>query len=164
MARRVFFSFHYKQDSQRVQQVKQMGKVEGQPVLSSNEWEKIKRGGDDAIKEWINNEMRGKSCVVVLIGSQTAGRRWVKHEIKKAWGDGKGLVGIYIHNLKDLAGNQSSKGLNPFADFTLDGNALSSVVKAYDPPFLTSTYVYDNIKDNIASWVEEAVSIRNNYS
>ena len=94
MARRVFHSFHYQRDARRVQQVKQMGVLEGQPLLSSNRWEAIKRGGEAEIKKWISQEMAGKSCLVVLIGSQTAGRKWVKYEIKKAWNDGAGVMGV----------------------------------------------------------------------
>jgi hypothetical protein len=44
-----------------------------------------------------------------------------------------------------------------------DGKDLSSIVKAYDPPYSTSTDVYAHIKSNLEKWVEEAVSIRENY-
>jgi hypothetical protein len=33
MSEKVFFSFHYKQDSHRVQRIKQIGALEGQPLL-----------------------------------------------------------------------------------------------------------------------------------
>jgi Thoeris protein ThsB, TIR-like domain len=165
VARRVFYSFHYSRDSQRVSQVKNIGVVEGQRILSSNDWEKVKGGGDAAVKEWIETEMNGKSCVVVLIGSQTAGRKWVEYEFKKAWADGKGVVGVYIHNLKNLLGFQDAKGANPFAGFTVcDGKKdFATVVKAYDPPYSTSTSVYDYIKNNLAGWADEALTIRNNF-
>jgi len=165
MARRVFHSFHYDRDSWRVQQVKQMGVLEGQPLLSSNEWEKIKRGGDASIKKWIEDQMSGKSCVVVLIGSKTAGRKWVEYEFKKAWGDKKGVVGVYIHNLKDKQGYQDAKGSSPFGGFTLcEGKKdFAKVVKAYEPPYSTSTSVYDYIKGNLEDWVEEAIGIRNDF-
>ena len=119
MARKVFDSFHYARDSWRVQQVKNMGVLEGQPLLSSNDWEAVKRRGDAAIEAWIDEQMKGKSCVVILIGNQTAGRKWVKYELTKGWGDRKGLVGVYIHNLKNEAGSQDAKGSNPFSRFTL---------------------------------------------
>lgn len=166
MAWRVFHSFRYKYDSHRVQQIKQMGVLEGQQLLSSNEWETIKGKGDAAIKKWINEQMHGKSCLVVLIGGTTAGRKWVKYEIEKAWNDKRGVMGVYIHNLKDLDGKQSTKGRNPFDDFTVGSNQknMSSIVRAYDPPFTTSTYVYDHIKDNLADWVEQAIAVRNNFS
>lgn len=166
MARRVFFSFHYDADNWRASQVRNAGAVEANKPVDDNEWERITSGGDGAIKKWIADQMSGKSCIVVLIGNATAGRKWVKHEIKKGWSDGKGVVGIHIHNLKDVAGKQSSKGRNPFEDVVLNGNhkrPLSEVVKAYDPPFSTSTYVYDHIKNNIEDWVEEAIRIRSDH-
>ncbi len=165
MARKVFHSFDFARDSHRVSQVKNMGVVEGQPLLSSNEWEDVKKGGDTKIQEWIDEQMKGKSCVIVLIGNKTAGRRWVEYEFKKAWGDRKGVVGVYIHNLKNLSEVQDSKGTNPFNGFTLcEGKKqFSSVVKAYDPPYSSSTNVYDHIKNNLADWVEEAITIRENF-
>lgn len=157
MARKVFYSFHYKNDHWRVSQVRNMGVVEGQPLLSDNDWEEVEKGGDSAIEKWIDEQLNGKSCLVVLIGEKTSNRKWVKHEIKKAWEAKKGVVGVYIHNLKDKDSNQSSQGANPFDNVTVDGKKLSETVKAYNPPYSTSTNTYDHIKDNISSWVEEAI-------
>lgn len=165
MARRVFFSFHYKPDNWRTSQVRNMGVLEGNRPVTDNDWEQIKRGGDKAVQNWIDGQLKGKSCAIVLIGKSTAGRKWIKYEIEKSWNDEKGLLGIYIHNLLDKDEKQSVKGRNPFTDFTMDRDQkkLSSIVKAYDPPFSTSTNVYNYIKTNIDSWVEEAISIRDNY-
>jgi hypothetical protein len=162
MARKVFHSFYYARDSWRVQQVKQMGVVEGQPLLTSNQWEEVKRQGDAAIEKWIDMQMSGKSCVVVLIGSQTAGRKWVKYEIKKGWDSKKGVVGVYIHNLKNEQQQTATKGRNPFDDFNVGDKKLSAIVKAYDPQQTIYKSYYDYIKDNLAGWVEEAITIRNN--
>ncbi|MEV4291101.1 TIR domain-containing protein [Nonomuraea bangladeshensis] len=163
MARKVFYSFHYVPDNWRAATVRNAGVVEGNHPISDNDWEQVKAGGDTAIQAWIDKQFIGKSCAVVLIGSQTAGRKWINYEISKAWKDGKGVVGVYIHNLKNVEGKQTSKGRNPFSDFTLGGVALSSVVRAYDPPFTLSTYVYDHIKTNLEGWVEEAIEIRGRY-
>lgn len=160
MARRVFFSFHYEPDNWRAAQVRNMGVIEGNSPVSDNDWEEIKSGGDKAIQGWIDGQIKGKSCTIVLIGSNTAGRKWIKYEIRKSWNDGKGLLGIFIHNLKDSSGNQSTKGRNPFDDFNVDGKLLSSIVGAYNPPYTSSTKVYDYIKTNLADWVEEAISMR----
>ena len=162
MARKVFFSFHYKPDNWRAAQVRNMGRVEGNTPVSDNDWEAITQGGDAAIEKWIAEQLQGKSCAVVLIGAKTAGRKWIKYEIKKAWNDGKGVLGVHVHNLKDSDENQSDKGRNPFEDFKVgdDGKKLSEIAKAYDPPFSTSTYVYNHIKENLEAWVEEAISIR----
>jgi hypothetical protein len=165
MARNVFFSFDFKRDAHRVSQVKNMGVIAGQPLLSSNQWEQVEKGGAKAIKAWIDKQMQGKSCLVVLIGRSTAGRRWVDYEIEKAWNDGRGVVGVYIHNLKDLSGKQSLKGTNPFSSLTVGAKKtkLSTIVKAYDPPYTLSTSVYNHIQKNLAAWVDEAIEIRNAY-
>lgn len=164
MVRRAFYSFHYVPDNWRASQVRNMGVVEGNRPASDNDWETVKKNGDSAIQNWINGQLSGKSVAIVLIGANTAGRKWIKYEIKKAWGDGKGLLGIYVHNLKDNDGNQASKGKNPFDDFTVEGKSMSSIVKAYDPPYLASTYVYDYIKNNLSDWIEKAIEIRGKYA
>ncbi len=156
--RRVFLSFRYKNDNWRVQQIKNIGSIEGQPLLSSNEWEKVKQGGDDSVKRWINNQLDGKSCTVVLIGSDTANRKWVNYEISRSWDNNKYLVGIYIHKLKDVNGMQSSKGENPFRYVKLqNGKTLDQVVPCFDPVGSTSSEAYDWIKNNIEAIVDKAV-------
>lgn len=162
MARRVFFSFHYKPDNWRASQVRNAGVVEGNRPVSDNDWETVTKGGDAAIQRWIDDQLDGKSCAVVLIGANTAGRKWINYEIVKAWNDKKGVVGIHVHSLKDSEGLKSAKGANPFSGITLNKGAkkLSEVVKVYDPPFSVSTDAYDYIKKNLAAWVDEAVAIR----
>jgi hypothetical protein len=155
--RQVFYSFHFDNDVFRVQQIRNMGALEDNAPVSPNDWESIKRQGDAAIQKWIDDNMYYRSCVIVLIGSETANRPWVKYEIKKAWDDGKGLFGIHVHNLKDPRSGACSKGLNPFASFTLNGSPLSNTVACYDP---NSFDVYADIKKNIDSWVENAVAQR----
>ena len=163
MARKVFFSFHYVPDNWRASQVRKMGVIEGNCPCSDNDWESVTRGGNAAIKEWIDDQLYGKSCAVVLVGENTADRKWINHEIKTAWEAGKAVVGIRIHNLKDSGGNQASEGENPFDYLTLDKKKMSSIVRLYNPPFVTSSYVYAYIKDNIADWIEEAIEIRGDY-
>lgn len=160
MARRVFFSFHYQPDSWRASQVRNIGAIEGNRPASDNDWESITRTGDAAIKRWIGQQMAGRSCAAVLIGTNTAGRKWINYEIEKAWNDRRGVFGVHIHKLKNVFGNQSSKGSNPFWHVAVGGVRLSSIVKTYDPPYSTSTYVYDYIKENIEDWIEEAIKIR----
>ena len=100
MARKAFFSFHYDADNWRVSQVRNIHVVEENRVLSSNEWEQVKKGGDTAIQRWIDGEMYGKSCVIVLVGTGTANRKWINYEISRGWNDGKGVVGVRINGLK----------------------------------------------------------------
>jgi MTH538 TIR-like domain (DUF1863) len=158
MAHKCFLSFHYRPDNWRVQKVKQMGAIEGQAVLDSNGWETVKRGGDVAIQKWIDDHMKNRECLVVLVGEKTAGRRWVNYEIKTAWGKGMGVLAIHIHNIEDRHGIQAKKGGNPFTGLTVDGKAVTG--KVYDPPYSVSKNVYSHISENIESWVSEAVKAR----
>ncbi|MGL5832510.1 MAG: TIR domain-containing protein [Waterburya sp.] len=159
MARKpVFFSFHYGNDVMRVQLVRNIGAIEGNTLVSANDWETVKRGGDASIKRWIDVNMKNKQCVIVLVGEETANRPWVKYEIKKAWTDEKPIFGIYIHNLKCLRNGTSRKGNNPFDTFNFDdGKKLSSFVNCYDP---ISYDAYNDIARNMESWVNAAIAQR----
>lgn len=151
----VFYSFHFDRDAWRVQQIENMGALEGQPILSSQDWEKVKVQGDAAIQKWINDNMAYKSAVVVLIWAQTAGRRWVKYEIKKAWNDKRKLVGVHIHGLEGTDGRTDSKGANPFAAVTLtNGLTAANYVPVYDPTGSDSRTVYATIKNNLKNWAD----------
>jgi hypothetical protein len=160
MARKVFTSFHYIPDNWRASQVRSMGKIEGSGIVTTNKWEEVSKGGNKAIEKWIDDNMSGKSCVVVFVGENTANRKWIDYEIKKAWEEGRGLLGIHIHKLKDSNEDQAEKGSNPFENFTVDGKKLSSIVKCYNSPYSVSTNVYNHIKENIEDWIEEAIEIR----
>lgn len=162
MARRVFYSFHYLPDNWRASQVRNIGAIEGNQPAKDNDWETITKGGDQAIEKWISDQMNGRSCVVVLIGTGTANRKWINHEIVKGWNDGKGVLGVHIHGLKNSEGKTSAKGSNPFDHVTLKstGTKLSTVVKTYDPSGADSSAIYSSIKDNLESWIETAIAIR----
>ncbi|WP_064663547.1 TIR domain-containing protein [Pseudoalteromonas sp. MQS005] len=156
----VFYSFHFNNDVMRVQQVRNIGSIEGNSPTTPNEWERLKRTGDSAVKTWIDNNMKYKRCVIVLIGSDTSTRPWVEYEIKKAWADGKALLGIYIHNLRCPRTGTSRKGANPFDNFTFnDGSRLSSVIPCYDPSPITA---YADIAANISGWINSAIANKRN--
>ncbi|WP_310559708.1 TIR domain-containing protein [Flavobacterium sp.] len=157
--RQIFYSFHYNNDVFRVQQIRNMGALEDNKPVSHNDWETIKKGGDKAIEKWINDNMNYRSCVVVLIGTDTYKRPWVKYEIKKAWSEGKGLLGIHINNLKDPKTGACTKGTNPFDQFTFkDSKGNIKTIPCKTP---SSTDAYNDIKSNIESWVEEAIKNSN---
>ena len=162
MARRVFYSFHYEPDNWRAAQVRNIGAIEGNAPATDNDWETVKRGGDAAIERWIAGQMEGRTCAVVLVGANTANRKWINYEIKKSWEDGKGLVGIRIHGLEDAGGHTSSMGSNPFARFSYNRDKkLSSIVKCYNPAGQNSKKRYKWIAKHLANAVEEAIRIRN---
>ncbi len=156
MARKpVFFSFHYSNDVMRVQQVRNIGVIEGSSPVSANDWETIKRSGDTSIQRWIDDNMKHKQCVIVLVGEETADRPWVRYEIEKAWNDRKPIFGIYIHNLNCPRNGTCRKGINPFDTFTFEnGRKLSSIINCYDPSPLDT---YNYIASNMETWINTAI-------
>lgn len=156
--RQVFYSFCFDDDVMRVQQIRNMGLVDGYEPVSPNEWERLQRASG-GIKKWIDDNMAYRSCVIVLVGRRTADRPWVKYEIEKAWNERKGLFGIYINNLKCPRAGTCSAGPNPFDGFTFkeSGRKMSSVVPCYNP---SPGSAYADINANIARWVEVAIASR----
>jgi hypothetical protein len=157
MARRVFFSFHYKNDVVRANQVRNSWVTkedrESAGFIDAAEFEKIKDQGDAAIKKWIKEQLSGTTVTAVLIGVDTSNRDYVKFELQESYAKGNGMFGIYIHQCKNLAGQTSAKGDNMFGEIGKDenGNAVyfSSAYPCYD-------WVDDNGYENLGTWVEAA--------
>lgn len=156
--RSIFYSFHFDNDVFRVQQVRNIGALEGNEPVSANDWETVKRGGSSAIERWIDANMNRRHCVIVLIGSETASREWVRYEIIKAWNEKRGLFGIHIHNLKCPRSGVCAKGPNPFEAITFtNGQPMSSVINTYDPDAFWSS-AYADISSRLEGWVEAAIT------
>ena len=152
MTRRVFFSFHYDRDVRRVQQVRLSWVVrergEAQPFYDRAEFEEAKRraGG---IEKWIEDQLRGCSVTAVLFGRETYERPWVKHEIKRSFELGKGLLSIDIHNIKDPLNGTDVPGRNPLSLWETKGHSFAEIYRTYD-------WVRDDGYNNIGDWIEYA--------
>lgn len=157
MARRTFFSFHYKNDVVRANHIrnsnvtKESTEVAG--FVDAADFEKVERQGDAAIKRWIDDQLSGSSVTVVLIGSQTSTRDYVKYELQKSFAKGNGMLGVYIHKCKDFAGKTDTKGSNVFGEIGKDANGK--------PVYFSQSYpCYDWIDDdgynNLGKWIEAA--------
>ena len=111
MARRAFFSFKYK-DVSRAMVVRNSWVAQGKNAagfIDAADFENLKRQGDTAIKNWIDNQLTGTSVTVVLVGKETCTSRWVKYEIDKSINIGNGLLGIDVSKIKDLQRNTSDR-------------------------------------------------------
>lgn len=142
MARRVFFSFHYERDIWRVNVIRNNGAVEGVSVAGFQDtslWEEAKKNGDLAVKNLIDKALNGTVVTVVLIGAETASRRYVSYEIEQSLARGNGIFGIKVNNIKDENGNTDRPGPIPAA-----------LVRTGAP-------VYDWEYSRLREWVEDAV-------
>jgi hypothetical protein len=118
MARKVFFSFHYARDLWRVNVVRNSAMIDGVAAAGFHDeslWEATKRSGDQAVKNLIDRGLGGTSVTAVLIGAETANRKYVSYEVEKSIERGNGLLGIRIHNIKGRDGRTDVSGLVPIA-------------------------------------------------
>ena len=156
MARRVFFSFHYERDIWRANIVRNSWVTQDREAAGfwdASLWEEAKKKGDEAIKRMVDEGMKGSSVTAVLIGKETSGRKWVRYEIKKSYEEGMGLLGIYIHNIKDSSGNTDEKGNNIFGEIGKDKNGNSVYFWQLYP---TYDWKDDDGYNNFGDWVEKA--------
>lgn len=159
MPRKVFFSFHYDRDIRRVVQVRNSWVVraerETQPFVDKAEWESIKRSGRESIERWIDRQLEGTSVTVVLIGAETYEREWVRYEIKRSYELRKGMIGVYIHNIRDPQLGTDQKGRNPFDYWSVKQNgqsvSFSSLYRTYD-------WVGDDGYKNFSRWIDAAAN------
>ncbi len=123
MARRTFFSFHYRPDVWRAWNVRNSLVVsadeQGIGFFDSSVFEASKREGDESLKAFLRNGMKNSSVTCVLSGTQTWSRRWVRYEIARGVLKGNGLLTIDIHGIKNKDGQLAQKGANPLAQMAL---------------------------------------------
>lgn len=116
MARRTFFSFHYKPDVQRAQVVKNSWVTrerEDAGFFDSSAFEKAERTNDDTLKAFLNKSIDGSSVVCALVGTDTASRRWVRYEIQRGVWDGRGILAVRIHTISHFTKGTTTAGTNP---------------------------------------------------
>lgn len=156
MARRVFFSFHYERDIWRAGRVRNSWVTqdrESAGFWDAASWEEVKKKGEESIKRWINKQLEGTSVTVVLIGAETSSRKYVIYELEQSHKRGNGMLGIYIHNMKDSDGKTDKKGSDTFGDIFTDEKGEK---KYFWQLYPTYDWVNNNGYNNLGDWVEKA--------
>lgn len=140
MARQVFFSFKY-DDVHRAMNVRNSNVISG--VLKSGfidkaDFESVERQGEKAIQTWIDNQLKGTTVTVVLVGAKTDKSKWVRYEIQQSIARGNGLLTIDVSKIADLQRNTT--------------DCCSLRVTGYKHYFWNK----DNGRENLGAWVEAA--------
>lgn len=108
----------------RANQVRNANVVAGTDVagfFDHSEYEEAKKKGNQAIERMILENLEGTSVTVVLIGTETASRPWVKYEIQQSIARKNGLLGIHIHHLKNSAQDWSLfSGTKPSVSYGIE--------------------------------------------
>lgn len=136
MAKRVFFSFHYKDVIDfRANVVRNhwVCKNDREEVgfFDSSIWESAKKTGEIALKRLINSGLTNTSNTCVLIGTETYQRPWVKYEIFKSIDVGNHIFGVHINGIKGKDKNTKNLGRSPFEwlglRFNKDGTSADPI-------------------------------------
>jgi len=107
----------------------------------SSLWEETEKKGAAAITKLIDTGLAGSSVTVVLIGAETANRKFVSYEIEQSVTRGNGLLGVRIHGIKDQNGRTDLPGPIP-----------AELIKARVPVY---TWEYGKLGE----WVETAYRV-----
>src|ERR1700722_14173557 len=133
MARRTFFSFHYKPDVTRAWVVRNswmtkvtQGDREDAGFFDSSVFEASQRDSDESLKRFLRDGLKNTSVTCVLVGAETCLRRWVRYEIFRSFLCGNGLFAVRIHTIGALNSPATVAGGSPFDSvaFTLDNDQV----------------------------------------
>ncbi|PQJ84494.1 TIR domain-containing protein [Aliivibrio sifiae] len=152
MARQTFFSFRYQKDNWRASIVRNSWLTQDRKAsgfFDSADWEEVKKKTDSEIEKWIDSQLKGTSVTVILIGSDTAGKKWIDYEITSSHSKGNGIIGIYVHNIKDNKGKTTTRGKNPFDNWTFKKAGSVVTYPVYE-------WVADDGYKNLGDWIEDA--------
>lgn len=104
----VFISHHHKDDA-NVDKLTRLLQKNGLSIRNSSirakpaNQNRLDNGlvKDATIKRLLKMKMSWAGSVVILVGEETHSRAWVNWEINEAHRQGKNIVGVYEHGLKD---------------------------------------------------------------
>lgn len=143
--RRVYFSFDYERDLERVNKIRNVPKVvagSSGGFHSTDVWETAQRRGDAAVKGLIRDALNNTSVTVVCLGHMTAYRKFLNFELEESLNRGNGVVAVQIHHISDKQGDRDEEGHVP----PLIKIAGYKIYKHSSPRHL-------------AEWIEEAAEI-----
>lgn len=118
MAKRVFFSFHYKDVADfRANVVRNHWTMKPDREIcgyyDASIWEAAQKQGSVALKRLINAGLDNTSNTCVLIGSQTFQRPWVRYELLKSFKKRNHIFAVHINSIKAKDGKTKINGPNP---------------------------------------------------
>jgi len=162
MARKVFYSFHYANDINRVMVVRNRWVTQGgqtiSGVIDNADFEAIKRQGDNAVHKWIDGQLDGTSVTIVLAGAETLNRPFVQYEICESIKRGNAVIGVYINGIADMRSGRTSSRCNP--------HTVIGYYKDNSPAYFDIVcdgifdYISDNGYANLGNWVEKAAKAK----
>lgn len=103
-SKNIFISHFHKDDAQ-VQQLKKRLNDIGCSVrnfsIDSSKHKDGRKPSDAVVQRLLDIRIKSCTTFICLLGTDTYTRPWVNYEIRKAYQEGKQVVGVYTHGNKD---------------------------------------------------------------
>jgi len=103
-SKNIFIS-HFNKDDAQVQQLKTRLNGSGCTVrnfsIDSSKHKDGRKPSDAVVQRLLDIRIKSCSTFICLLGPDTHSRPWVNYEIRKAYQEGKQVVGVYTHGNKD---------------------------------------------------------------
>lgn len=147
--RRCFFIFDYDNDLARAMEIGELGlePANAPAGFDASRWMGARNTGPAEVQRLIDEALKGTSATVVLIGERTAELDYVDYAIDQSIRRQNGILGIFIHELKDENGETGTKGAMPYA------SEAAELLEAH------GYAAYDWDPERFAEWVEEAATV-----
>lgn len=114
--RRVYFSFDYEHDLDRVNKVRTVPGViacSAAGFHNSDVWYTASGQGDAAVQGLINDALNNTTVTVVCLGHMTAHRKFLTFELEQSLERGNGVVGVKINHITNEARETEEEGYVP---------------------------------------------------
>lgn len=153
--RKIFPSYDWDEDVWRVNQIIKMPAIVGKEKLgfvSGVPNEEAKKS-DATIKRWIDDNLKGCSCMIVFCGEKTAQSRWVKYEIEQARILNMGRFIVELTGRLDKNRQPCKFASDPYS-------ANNKYCANYSPSAYTIrryNWNLDNGQEHISEWIEDAI-------
>ena len=137
MAKRVFFSFHYRDVVDfRANVVRQhwVAKADREEsgYFDASIWEEARKTNTLGLTRLINGALENTTATCVLVGSETYARPWVRYEIIKSVCRGNRVFSVHINQIKGKDQKTKTNGPNPFDYLALKYSADGKMVKVFE--------------------------------
>lgn len=134
------FISHYKKDDTHVQSLKKRLISQGFSVknfsVDSTKHKDGRRPSDPVIQRLLDIRIKAASTFICLLGPDTHTRKWVNYEIRKAYLEGKKIIGVYTHGNKDSI--ELPQAFKKYGNSTLGWNSiekLGNIISGENLPF-----------------------------
>lgn len=137
MAKRVFFSIHYKDTIDfranvvRNHWVLKDGREEA-GYFDASIREEAKKQSEIGLKSLINGALKNTSVTCALVGSETYARPWVRYEIIQSIYRGNHVFGVHINQIKGKDQLIKRNGPNPFDYLAFNYSADGTAVEVFE--------------------------------